>query len=218
QLTVQIADIESELRALRSRSAEFSVELKALAARVEVQAAARAGPQGGTTGAGVCKYGKACHRRDCVFDHPQGRTIDEGSEKAKASSASQPPSGQAGDGPMRINPRASPINYSKFENIVFEDAIDDLLGGTLGTDPTVILPPEPGVDAGLCRQINILDGWCFFFDLPVAVLGFIEPAFSSHTCCSSSSSWIFFSLRLLCRGLPPSLIHHAGWADCLPCH
>ena len=113
QLTVQIADIESELRALRrspgaedtqSNSgdwrAKIDEQIMSLQSGLEqlMKSATRppsngSGLGGRSSGAGVCKYGKACHRRDCVFDHPQGRTIDEISEKAKASSASQPPSG-----------------------------------------------------------------------------------------------------------------------------
>eukprot|EP00959_Pyramimonas_sp_CCMP1952_P053665 1122702-Pyramimonas_sp.AAC.1 len=120
QLNGQYGDLESKLSQLASSLDEHQVEHQALASRVDALVAARAGPEGNAAGSHsadssssgapgspsgltVCKHGHACFRRDCSFHHPEGRKID-------------------GDGPLRISPLASPINYSKFEDIIYEDA------------------------------------------------------------------------------------------------
>lgn len=144
QLNGQFADLDSELCKLASRMEDHQDEHQDLAARVDALVAARAGPKGNADGSRaasassscaprspsvltVCKYGHACFRRDCSFHHPGGRKID-------------------GGGPVRISPLASPINYSKFDDIILEDTVCYIIDGMSRLDPALDHPPEPDID------------------------------------------------------------------------
>eukprot|EP00959_Pyramimonas_sp_CCMP1952_P392871 8232277-Pyramimonas_sp.AAC.1 len=60
-----------------------------------------------------------CHRSDCIFIHPVGRDVSE------ARHGCDPPSSSLG--PRRVEPPSTPIDYGKFDDILGDDLIDDLL-------------------------------------------------------------------------------------------
>jgi len=160
-LTTQLADPLQKLDVLQTQVAELDALVKGT--RRMAPAAAGPRPSDDSTADLVCKYGRRCHRLDCVFLHPEGRLIEDTQETARpapaprergvprAASAEAPR--HASGGPTKMEPPTSPIDYGRFEDIVLEDAMEEFLtmrgpspaewpGGHMLSS----LPPEPDVD------------------------------------------------------------------------
>ncbi|CAK0903918.1 unnamed protein product [Prorocentrum cordatum] len=128
---------ESQMATVTELTNSLRAEFRSLSDRLDSLEKASVGLElsGRSPTTTVCKYGRACHRHDCVFAHPEGRRLDEvpptpAPARAREVSAPVPICGSVG--PSRIEPRATPINYQKFDDIAMEDEVGDYVEQVFG--------------------------------------------------------------------------------------
>lgn len=156
QPTAQAEELSSTVASLQSRVGELDALIRghgvfSSASALSPSASISRPPRGGTVDR-VCKYGRRCHRHDCVFAHPEGRLIEEASAATRTASVPRgrrAPRGDtsaaarhASDGPDRLD-------YGKFEDIVAADELEEFLTAqqsSLYSRSLAGAPPEPDVD------------------------------------------------------------------------